>query len=182
MAGIKDQLLKSGLVNDKQLKKTAREQRKDVQQSRQQGKLTEQESQRIKLLEAQQAKQQKDRALELFRKQASDKKAVDAQIRQLLSHTALTQTDGELVYNFTDASTVKRLHLTGEIRDHLMRELLGIVKHDQKYHIVPRETVEKIRERNPAVVIQLNSRTLTEDESDQEDPYAKYQVPDDLIW
>lgn len=182
MAGLKDQLLKSGLVNDKQLKKAARDQRKETQQSKQQGKPTPHDQQRTQRLQAQQDKLQRDRALELERKQAAETKALAAQVGQLIQHTALQQTGGDVVFNFSDGNAVKRLHLNPETRDQLARGLVGIVKYVQKFHIVPRETIEKIRLRDASAVILLNSYGKSGESAPEDDPYAAFQVPDDLIW
>lgn len=182
MAGLKDQLLKSGLINDKQLKKAARDQHKESQLSKQQGKPTQQDSQRANLQQAQQIKIQRDRELEQSRKQAAELKALSAQIGQMIEQAAMRHTEGDLIFSFADLNTVKRLHLNACTRDQLSRGLAGIVKHGHKYHIVPRETVEKIRQRDASAVTLLNPHGQKAEISTDEDPYAAFQVPDDLIW
>lgn len=51
---------------------------------------------------------------------------------------------------------------------------------DQKYELVPLKVAEKIRELDASVVIALHvpeKKPVAED-----DPYADYQIPDDLMW
>ena len=49
------------------------------------------------------------------------------------------------------------------------------------YEVIPREAALKIQERDPRRIVQLN--ILTEPKTPEEDdPYAAYQIPDDLMW
>jgi len=55
---------------------------------------------------------------------------------------------------------------------------LVIVNFNGVFELVPPDIAEKIRERNPSLVIDLPE----EQQPDADDPYAQYQVPDDLMW
>jgi len=49
------------------------------------------------------------------------------------------------------------------------------------YEVIPREAALKIQERDPRRIVQLN--VLVESKTPEEDdPYAAYQIPDDLMW
>lgn len=56
---------------------------------------------------------------------------------------------------------------------------LGIARIDGRYELVPRSIAEKIQQRNEKRVILFDN---SEPDIDENDPYAEYQVPDDLIW
>ncbi len=58
---------------------------------------------------------------------------------------------------------------------------LAIVKLDENYEAVSSEVAEKISLRDAASVIVLNEQNINT-KDDSEDPYADYQVPDDLMW
>jgi uncharacterized protein YaiL (DUF2058 family) len=45
--------------------------------------------------------------------------------------------------------------------------------------LVPRVIADKIAERDPGLVVRVNK---TKTEIDDDDPYAAYQIPDDLMW
>jgi len=54
------------------------------------------------------------------------------------------------------------------------------VKLGDKYELVPTPVAEKIQQRDVSYVItQVLSAPI---ETDEEDPYADYQIPDDLMW
>ncbi len=82
-------------------------------------------------------------------------------------------------YNFVDDKKVKRLSVNKLMREKLASGSLAIVRHGGGYEVIPREAALKIQERDPQRVVQLNIRT---EEPDADDPYAAYQVPDDLMW
>ena len=43
---------------------------------------------------------------------------------------------------------------------------------------MPTTVAEKIRQRDEAAVVLLNDRNV----QDEDDPYADYPIPDDLMW
>ena len=180
MAGLRDQLLKSGLVNEKQVKKAEKEKRKG-QQNQPQGKAGEVSDEQMRRQQAQIEKQERDRLLNQQLKEAADKRALAAQARQLIETHKLPYQEGDTPFNFTDTGKVKKLYLESKVRDQLVRGLLGIVKFDSQYALVPRETAEKIRQRDPSALLLLNDPP-GQPQPEADDPYAQYQIPDDLIW
>ena len=56
--------------------------------------------------------------------------------------------------------------------------MLVVVNCNGEFELVPAEIAEKIRQRNPSLVIDLPD----EQSASEDDPYADYQVPDDLVW
>ena len=84
-------------------------------------------------------------------------------------------------YNFVDDKKVKRLSVNTLMRNKLANGALAIVQHQGGYEVIPREAALKIQERDPRRIVQLN--ILTEVKTPEEDdPYAAYQIPDDLMW
>lgn len=178
MAGLRDQLLKTGLVNETQVKKAQKEKHKE---QKRQGKMAVTGEQQ-RLQQAQAEKADRDRLLNQQRKAEAEKKALAAQARQLIEAHGIAPSEGEIPFNFTDDGKVKKLHLETRFRDQLVRGQLAIVKLDQRYAFVPRETAEKIHQRDASVLVLLNGPTAGQESSPADDPYAKFQVPDDLIW
>ena len=66
------------------------------------------------------------------------------------------------------------------LQHQLSRGMLAIAKLDQSYFIIPAVVADKIRERNATFVVyqaEPSKQAVVED-----DPYADYQIPDDLMW
>lgn len=173
-----DQLLKVGLVDKKKLKKAQQDQRKkDKQERRNKTKTVDQ-----KQLLAEQAlasKLERDRRLNQQRQERAERKAILAQIRQLIEKNRHPQDDGEIPYNFIDDTKIKKIYISEEIRIQLSSGRLAIAKLDSQYEIVPVAIAEKIRIRDEKFVIPLN---ISQENDAKDDAYADYRVPDDLIW
>lgn len=185
MGGLKDQLLKSGLVNEKQLKKAQQEKRREDRQHQGQGKQgAEAEEQRRQREAAAAEKAERDRQLNLQRQQEAERKAVAAQVKQLVEAHRQPPGFGDTPFNFVDGGKVKRLAMSDAVRGQLTRGQLAIVKVENRYELVPGEIAEKIRQRDPEAVILHNAPPPRQPgaEGQGEDPYAGYQVPDDLMW
>lgn len=181
MGGLRDQLLKSGLVNEKQVKKAQQEKRKASQQ--QQGKSgTEADQNKRELQRIQAEKAERDRQLNLERAREAERKAITAQVRQLIEAHRQPKGGGEVPFNFVDGEKVKRLYLADSVRGQIARGQLAIVKLDQQYELVPAEVAEKIRQRDAGAVILQNDPARKNAPREEDDPYAAYQVPDDLLW
>lgn len=178
MAGLKDQLLKSGLVNEKQLKKAIKEQGKQNRSAPRKDPLATQDG----YLEAQKEKQARDRDLNRQRLQNQQLKARRAEAAQLIDAHRLTETQGDVVFNLNDAGKIKRLHISEALKTHLVKGSIGIVRLDGPYQFVPRETIARIQQRCPEAVILLNAAEPDVSSVAEEDPYAQFVIPDDLTW
>jgi uncharacterized protein YaiL (DUF2058 family) len=55
---------------------------------------------------------------------------------------------------------------------------MAIVQVEDRFYLVSRETSGKIRDMAPDTFVHVP----TPDRPDDDDPYADYQVPDDLMW
>lgn len=176
---LQEQLLKAGLVSDAKAKSVKTEKRK---QEKLKLKNNLEVVDEAKLLaEKTKAEQiEKDRLLNQHKAQEAEKKAIAAQIKQLIDEHKQKQDPDGLPYNFTDGKTVKKLYLSEAMRDSLVRGRAAIVKWEKSYEVVNAEAAEKIRLRDAALVLVLNKNAEAEIKTD--DPYADYQIPDDLMW
>ena len=180
MAGsLQDQLLKAGLADKNKAKQIKKEKTKQVQQQRKskQGVVDENKQQ---LQQIRQQKQQRDRQLNEQRKAEADKKAIAAQVKQLIEVNCLSRQDAELDYNFTDNKKIKKILVDSVMLEQLSRGRLAIVSLQDKYEVVPAAVAEKIQQRLPERVIVANE--VANNEIDEDDPHADYQIPDDLMW
>lgn len=179
---LQDQLLKAGLVNDKQVKKATLEKRKEERHNQGVKPAISEEEIRLQQQRAQAEKVERDRQLNIQRKEAAEQKALAAQIKQLVETHRCDKGEDEVAYNFIDANKVKTLRVSEKVRDQICRGILAVIKLTDHYELVPTEIAEKIRLRNPAFIMVDNALQQDLQTQKTEDSYAKYQVPDDLMW
>jgi uncharacterized protein YaiL (DUF2058 family) len=182
MSGLKDQLLKSGLVNEKQLKKAQLEKRKENRQIQGQGKAVPSEDEKRRQQQAAAEKAERDRLLNLQRKEEAERKAVAAQVKQLIEANRRSKGASDTPFNFEDEGKVKRLYLGDQIRNQVIRGQLAIVRLNGQYELVPAEAADKIAQRDASAVVLRNAPPSRSADDPSDDPYAGYEVPDDLMW
>jgi uncharacterized protein YaiL (DUF2058 family) len=173
-----DQFLKAGLVNKAQLNKAKKSKNKQQKQKNKQ-KIEVVDEAAVAARQAAAEKAARDRELNRRRKEEAERKAVHAQVRQLIELNRLPRDDGELGYNFEDGTVIKQLFVSQEVRDKLMRGLLAIVRFDDGYEVIPSVVAEKIALRDQSRIV---SSATKQTEDGDDDPYANYKVPDDLMW
>lgn len=184
---LQDQLLKAGLVNSQQLKQTKTEKRKENRQSHGHSQAQSESRQRVQAEAAEKAR--RDRELNLKRQEELRRREEENSIRQLIHAHRLSRAGGEIAFNFQDGGRLRRLYLTPEQQRSLVAGHLALVRQDAEIELVPREIAENLLTRHASLVLVLNqpeARTAPSATapapSDEDDPYAAYQVPDDLIW
>lgn len=175
---LRDQLLKAGLVNEKQAKQAGKQKQKQERLEKK-GQIEKDDSQRQAALKAQAEKQAKDQALNREVQEKADRKARIAQVKELIERTRLPKLTTDDFYNFVDEKKVKRIAVNALMRSKLSGGSLAVVRHGGGYEVVPRDSAMKIQERDPSRVVLLNEPT---EEVDENDPYAAYKIPDDLMW
>jgi uncharacterized protein YaiL (DUF2058 family) len=171
---LQEQLLKAGLVTEQRLKQTKTGKRKQ----RRQGIDEQSASERRQAEQARAEKQRRDRELNRQREEEARRKAEEHALRQLIHNHRISRDGGDVAYNFTDGSKLKRLHVSAEQHKGLVDGKLAIVRQDAFYELVSTETAARVAERDPALVLVLNKPG----EVEQDDEYADYKVPDDLMW
>jgi uncharacterized protein len=182
MPSLQDQLLKAGLINDKQAKQANKEKRKQDKQTRRSSEpVVDEVKQSIQNARAEKA--ERDRQLNLQREQELQEKAIAAQIRQLIENHRQPKDagQGEVEYNFTDRKVIKKLRVSPAVQQQIVRGQLAIVKLGEGYELVPRVVAEKIALRDQQVVLVANAPS-TGQQADDDDPYKDYVIPDDLMW
>jgi len=178
---LQEQLLKAGLVNQKKAQEIQKQKSKAAKQQRS-GKLSPEaeEAARIAARKAQEEKAARDRELNRQRQEELKRKEIAAQVRQLIEEHRLPLKGGEDPYNFVDGPTLKRLYVTPEIRQGLAKGKYLIVRLGDRYEVVPAMAADKIRERDPKALVAPSAAPAAATEED--DYYARFQVPDDLMW
>lgn len=183
MASLQDQLLKAGLTTKQKTRQANVDKRKKNKQKRSgvQHGASLQEQVQGDLAKAKNDKQTKDNALnEIKQKQLANKEKV-LRIKQILTHHQIKNVKGDNEYNYTFNTTIKKLPLNAVTHKALVNGLLALCGLDDITYLVTRETAEKLTELDKNVVLVQNDKALDE-KVDVNDPYADYQIPDDLMW
>ncbi|GAA6133637.1 DUF2058 domain-containing protein [Oceaniserpentilla sp. 4NH20-0058] len=179
MASLQEQLLKAGLTNKKKAQQAERAKKKVAKQIRKGEDVVDEAKAQAE--KARLAKLEKDKQLNEERKAQEHTKALAAQIKQLVHNHAINLENADVDYNFTDGKKVKRIQVTPLLQHQLSRGMLAIAKLDQSYFVIPGVVADKIRERNDSFIV-YQADISQQSETDDEDPYADYQIPDDLMW
>ena len=175
---LQDQLLKAGLVDKKKAHKTNKTKNKQVKQ-KQKNRIETTDETKLATQQAQAEKVERDRQLNLQRKAEAEHRAITAQIRQLVEMNRQTGDEGDIDYSFTDGTLIKRMLVTETQLKQLGNGRLCIIKLDECYELIPTLVAEKIQLRDENTQILSNQSTEVPDD---DDPYADFQVPDDLMW
>jgi len=176
-----EQLKKSGLVDDKKAKKAKHSQYKKTKQKTKKGTVTEVDEATLLAQKSQAEKIERDRLLNQTRKEQAEHKAVTAQIKQLIETNRIEDSGGDVVYNFSDANVIKRIHISEKAHKHLVCGQLAIAKLAGSYELVPTPVAEKIKQRDEQCIIMCEP-SADADLIENDDNYADFKIPDDLMW
>ncbi|MGC9491978.1 DUF2058 domain-containing protein [Vibrio genomosp. F10] len=167
---LQEQMLKAGLVNEKKLKKA----KKGAKKSRVQAREAKEAVEANKL-----AQQERDKELNQQRKDQQLSKELKAQVKQLIEMNKL-DLKGDIKYNFTDGTLVKSLYVDSLVREQIIKGILAIARYSESYAVIPAGVADKIALRDQETIIENN--TSDEETLAEDDPYADFVVPDDLMW
>ena len=173
---LQDQLLKAGLANKKQAVR-AKKAKNSKEKLKRTGKQVVDEAAEL-AHKAEQEKLARDKELNRVKNEQAERKAIEAQIVQLVELNRLDRR-GEIDFSFTEDNLVKSIRVDAKQREALVNGQLAVVKIADAYDVVPRGVADKIALRSETAVIVLN-----EQDNDQpvDDEYADFVVPDDLMW
>lgn len=172
-----EQLMGAGLVDTKKAKSVQKEQRKN-KKKKPKGHL-QVDGTKLAAQEALKQKSAKDREQNKKLNIESEKKAIRAQIRQLILSNTIERGNGDIAYQFNDGGRIKKVSVTSPLKEQLARGLIAIAKTEGSYYLVPKLVADKILLRDENSIVLLNEKTV---EDLGEDPYADFEIPDDLMW
>jgi uncharacterized protein len=178
MASLQDQLLKAGVIDKNKANKIKKQKHKAAKQQPK-GKPIVDENKAL----ARQAiaeKAARDREINRLNHAESEQKALRAQIVQLVTMNRIDRQRGDVAYQFTDDKKIKKIYVTDKLHQQLGAGVIAIARLGDGYELVPAAVAEKICQRDESVIVLHNTRGAVE--LDEDDPYADYQVPDDLMW
>lgn len=168
-------MLKAGLVTSKKMAKVQRTAKKSRVQAREAREAVE---------ENKKAQLERDKQLSEQQKQAVLSKEYKAQVKQLIEMNRIVVARGDIGFNFTDDNLIKKIMVDKPTQTQLINGRLAIARlvnnGENDYAIIPASVADKIAQRDASSIV-LNS-ALSQEEQDEDDPYADFKVPDDLMW
>ena len=169
------QLLKAGLVDDKKAKKLS----KQTQHAKRTGDPADAEVKKA-VAEAQAKKVAKDQKLNQEKQQILEQKMLEANVIQMIKQHQITDTQGDIDYQFVDGSKIKKVHITQKLYDQIVAGHVAIARLEEGYALLPRPLADRINDKLEGFIIVSNDKSEVELADD--DPYAAYVIPDDLMW
>lgn len=178
---LQEQLLKAGLASKQKVRdvKTQKKRNRKAKVDDGSGELKQQIAQQ----KAEQA--ERDKALNEKRfAEATEKGLVRSLVTEIRQHAIAVPNDGELKFNFTLDNKIHALFINSKIQQQLLNGRLGIVRLEEKSYLVPHKLAERVNLLVPAWcgylwTVDENQVTAAVEE---DDPYADYVIPDDLMW
>lgn len=111
---------------------------------------------------------------------AATRKANKQKLTALIEQNTLNTPEAEFPYQFQVGTTIKKVYVTEAQRQALIAGELAITFLDGRRCLIPATIVDEIRALDPKKIVIIpksDSDTTAED-----DPYAQFKVPDDLMW
>jgi uncharacterized protein YaiL (DUF2058 family) len=183
MASLQDQLLKAGLTTKQKTRQANTDKRKKSKQKRSGVEVGSSLQEQVKqdLAKSQQEKLAKDTALNEEKKQQLASKESILRIQQILEHHQIKNVAGETEYNYTFNSKIKKLFVDPVTHKALVNGRLAVCGLLENSYLVTAETAEKVSNLDANVILVQNDK-VDSDVVEADDPYADYQIPDDLMW
>lgn len=177
---LRDQLLKAGLVTEKQARQAEQQQRHQQQKQPKAPRQAPPPELTPAAKQALAAKAARDQELNRRQQEKAARKAITAQVRQLIEQNRVPRVDSDDYFNFQDGAKIRRIPVDSNLRRRILQGDLVIACCEGHYDLVPKEAADRIRERDERAIVALPASDATESRDD--DPYKDFVVPDDLTW
>ncbi|MEB3754252.1 DUF2058 domain-containing protein [Acinetobacter sp. MD2(2019)] len=171
------QLLKAGLVDNKKAKKLT----KQAQHEQRTGNDHQQTDLKASIEQSQLEKLNKDQQLNAEKQRVLEEKTLKANIIQMIGQHKIKSVDGDIVYQFIDEGKIKKVYLSQQIYNALVNGSLVIAKENEQYAYLPHALATRIDQKMEGFIL-WNKSEDNQQSTDEDDPYAAYVIPDDLMW
>lgn len=182
---LRDQLLKAGLVSEKQARQ-AEQQARQQQFQRQRAPKKDRPAvpapqPSAEVQKAQAEKAARDAELNRRQQEKAAARARAAEVTQIIEqHKVARADDSDDYFNFVANGKVRRMPVSPDQRARIVAGTLVIVRWGGKSELLPPDAAEQVRLRHPGAVIAQGPSAGAPPAAD--DPYKDFVVPDDLTW
>ncbi|KZN41405.1 DUF2058 domain-containing protein [Pseudoalteromonas luteoviolacea] len=180
MGSLQDQLLKAGLTTEHKMKVAKTEKRKQQKKKKKKGATSDQTDLQKHIEQTKLAQLQKAEALNKVKQDDLKEREQVARVKQILEHHNQDEIKGDRTFNFTYESKIKELDVNEKTQQALSKGRLAICVLEGQFYVLEDEPARKIAEVDEKYIVfhvEDNNNQVDED-----DPYAGYEVPDDLTW
>lgn len=177
---LQEQLLKSGLA-DKTRAKQARSDTRKKQKTQKKGAQSAMDEVALAAAKALEDKRLKDLELNRQQQQEREKKALYAQAKQIIEINVQPKGKPETTLNVVEDSVIKRLSVSHTVHKQVIDGRLAVVRGPSGMALVPMPVADKIMERVPELVL-YRADKLEQKAAEDDDWYADFKIPDDLMW
>ena len=180
MASLQDQLLKSGLISKQKSKQANTDKRRKAKQKKKKGTVEISDLQIAINAQKDQLKKQ-----DLDRNQATQNdlhaRSEHGKLIQMIAQHCEKEYQGDIEYHFTFDGKVERIAINSETQLRLTNGQLAICVLNEAFYLINKEAAEKLISIDESVLVSLHEKVDTS-AVEEDDPYAEFAVPDDLIW
>lgn len=177
---LQEQLLDAGLVSTRQVKQANVSKSKRNRQQKG-GKTHGIDENRLEIENKAAQKTARDLALNRSRERDKERRELDAQIKQLAEEHQIAEDNEGQAFHFDHQGIVKKVYVSESVRLRISNGQLAIVSSAKRYRVVPADIALKIKSRDESALILWHDPGGS-DQHELDPNYAKYEIPDDLIW
>lgn len=174
---LREQLLRAGLVSEKQVHQAEKHSRK---QARAATAATDAQK-RAGAQAAQAAKAARDRELNRRNTDKAEAKAREAQARQLVEQHRLPSVENGAPYYFQDGVHIRRIDVDTGQRNQIVTGEVVIARLGSGFALLPSSAAARVRDRDPRAIVDFDTSAARSNRNEA-DAYQGFEVPDDLIW
>lgn len=176
---LQEQLLKAGLASKQKVRDVKTQKRRDKKARIDDGSnVLKQEVAEQKRLQA-----EKDKMLNEQRfAEATARGQVRGLISEFTKFAIKVPNNAEIKFNYTIDNKIYSLYLDEKLQAELLRGQLGVVRYEDKSYLVPHKLAERVKLLVPQWCGYLWQSDGSKAVVVEDDPYADYAIPDDLMW
>ncbi|AAN55430.1 DUF2058 domain-containing protein [Shewanella oneidensis MR-1] len=176
---LQEQLLKAGLASKQKVRDVKTQKRRDKKARVDDGS----SALKLEIAEQKRLQAEKDKALNEQRfAEATARGQVRGLVSEFTQFAIKIPSHAEIKFNYTLDSKIYSVYIDEKIQSELLKGQLGIVRYEDKSYLVPHKLAERVNLLVPQWCGYLWQQDAGKAIEVEDDPYADYAIPDDLMW
>lgn len=176
---LQEQLLKAGLASKQKVRDVKTQKRRDKKARVDDGS----SALKLEIAEQKRLQAEKDKALNEQRfAEATARGQVRGLVSEFTQFAIKIPSHAEIKFNYTLDNKIYSVYIDEKIQSELLKGQLGIVRYEDKSYLVPHKLAERVNLLVPQWCGYLWQQDAGKAIEVEDDPYADYAIPDDLMW
>lgn len=176
---LQEQLLKAGLASKQKVRDVKTQKRRDKKARVDDGS----SALKLEIAEQKRLQAEKDKALNEQRfAEATARGQVRGLVSEFTQFAIKIPNHAEIKFNYTLDNKIYSVYIDEKIQSELLKGQLGIVQYEDKSYLVPHKLAERVNLLVPQWCGYLWQQDAGKAVEVEDDPYADYAIPDDLMW